>query len=86
MQTYGEGVDHPVVPNGDSGLEAITLAFLESKLNTDAGSIKYRGGYAGESGKYAYVSQMVVSITKPAFRGTSLLSWIRRMVFPLPTR
>lgn len=59
---YGDGIDHPPVANGESDLKSLTMAFLESKLNTDAESISYEQGYTGDTAKYAYVQQVAVSL------------------------
>ena len=63
FQTYGFGdpIDHPPPPNGESDLESLAISFLEQKLNVDAETISYQQGYTGDVAKYAYMQQLLVS-------------------------
>ena len=48
------------MPDGEPDLESLTMAFFETR---DAGNIYYLQGYTGDTAKYAYVQQVVVSFT-----------------------
>ena len=48
------------MPSGEPDLESLTMAFFETR---DAENIYYLQGYTGDTTKYAYVQQVVVSST-----------------------
>ena len=48
------------MPDGEPDLESLTMLFFETR---DAGNIYYLQGYTGDTPKYAYVQQVVVSST-----------------------
>ena len=48
------------MPSGEPDLESLTMAFFETR---DAGNLYYLQGYTGDTAKYAYVQQVVVSFT-----------------------
>ena len=48
------------MPSGEPDLESLTMAFFETR---DAGNLYYLQGYTGDTPKYAYVQQVVVSST-----------------------
>ena len=61
MQTFGEGVDHPLAKRGISATsEEAAVSFLEAKLGLNATQIKAKSGYDADTASHVYIRQKLV--------------------------
>ena len=56
-ETFGEGVDHPLMKRADATLKDSTVAYVEEKLGVNASDVEYKTGYSTGTGQFAYVRQ-----------------------------
>lgn len=56
-QTFGSGVEQPLIRRDNGGLEAAALTFVESQLNVNSSSVDFKSGYSADSNGYAYIRQ-----------------------------
>lgn len=60
LQTFGDGIDHPLSKRADASLEDIATAFVKSHLSVDSSAVTFKSGYAGEVSSHAYFKQVHV--------------------------
>ena len=60
LQTFGEGIDHPLSKRADDDLEGAAVSFVQSHLGLKADSVSFKSGFAGEAAKHAFLRQSFV--------------------------
>ena len=60
IQTFGQGVDHPLSKRSGVSTKDAAISFIASKSGLDISSISYRTGFAGQVADHVYAHQSYV--------------------------
>ena len=63
VQTFGEGVDHPLLKRDDVTAEESALAFVESRTKVDPDAVHVDSSLEGDTSKHVYLKQQANGIT-----------------------
>ncbi|KAJ8699073.1 hypothetical protein PTI98_002228 [Pleurotus ostreatus] len=56
-ETFGTGIDHPLVERDNPDLEESAIAFVGSRLGVSKSAITFKSGFTGETTRRAFVKQ-----------------------------
>lgn len=63
-QTFGAGVDHPLVRRAEpADIEEISVSVVSSRLGVSEDEISFKKSFAGEAATHAYLKQKIVRVS-----------------------